>query len=79
MVQRTGVKGISRYGRASQGVKLMNLRDDDLVSAVALVMEGQAETAAKVDEGEDTPELEASADGAPSDGDAPQPEPEDAG
>jgi len=79
MVQRTGVKGISRYGRASQGVKLMNLRDDDLVSAVALVMEGQAETAAKVDEGEDTSELEASADGAPSDGDAPQPEPEDAG
>ncbi len=33
----------------------MNLRDDDLVSAVALVMEGQAETAAKVEEGEETP------------------------
>ena len=34
MVQRTGVKGISRYGRASQGVKLMNLRDEeDRVSA----------------------------------------------
>jgi DNA gyrase subunit A len=63
MVQRTNVKGISRYGRASQGVKLMNLRDDDLVSAVALVMEGQAETAAKVEEGEDPPELEASTDG----------------
>src|SRR5206468_8699961 len=28
MVQRTAVSGISRYGRASQGVKLMNLRDD---------------------------------------------------
>ena len=41
----------------------MNLRDDDLVSAVALVMEGQAETAAKVEEGEDPPELEASTDG----------------
>jgi DNA gyrase subunit A len=66
MVQRTAVKGISRYGRASQGVKLMNLRDDDMVSAVALVMEGQAETAAKVEEGvegEEIPELEASADG----------------
>jgi DNA gyrase subunit A len=64
MVQRTAVKGISRYGRASQGVNVMNLRDDDIVSAVALVMEGQAETAAKVEEdGEDTPELEASADG----------------
>jgi DNA gyrase subunit A len=46
MVQRTAVKGISRYGRASQGVKLMNLRGDDLVSAVALVMETNAETAA---------------------------------
>ena len=63
MVQRTGVKGISLYGRASQGVNVMNLREDDMVSAVALVMEGQADTAAKVDEGEDTPELEAAADG----------------
>jgi len=48
MVQRTGVRGISRYGRASQGVKLMNLRDDDRVSAVALVVEDSAETAAQV-------------------------------
>jgi len=45
MVQRTAVKGISRYGRASQGVKLMNIRDDDLVSAVALVMETEAAAA----------------------------------
>jgi DNA gyrase subunit A len=43
MVQRTSVKGISRYGRASQGVRLMNLKDDDIVSAVALI----------VDDGED--------------------------
>src|SRR5438270_4865152 len=50
MVQRTPVKGISRYGRASQGVRVMNLRDDDVVSAVALVMEDQAETAAAVAE-----------------------------
>src|SRR3954466_15799301 len=48
MVQRTPVRGISRYGRASQGVKLMNLRDDDVVSAVALVMEDSASTAAPV-------------------------------
>jgi DNA gyrase subunit A len=49
MVQRTPVKGISRYGRASQGVKLMNIRDaDDRVSAVALVAESSAETEAKV-------------------------------
>jgi DNA gyrase subunit A len=48
MVQRTAVKGISRYGRASQGVKVMNIRDDDLVSAVALVVESDADTAAAV-------------------------------
>src|SRR5438045_3769819 len=48
MVQRTGVKGISRYGRASQGVKLMNIRGDDRVSAVALVAESSADTAADV-------------------------------
>ncbi len=39
MVQRTSVKGISRYGRASQGVRLMNLKDDDIVSAVALIVD----------------------------------------
>ena len=42
MVQRTGVKGISKQGRPAQGVRLMNLREDDLVSAVALVMETRA-------------------------------------
>ena len=47
MVQRTGVKGISRYGRASQGVRVMNLREGDVVSAVALVVES-TETAAQV-------------------------------
>ncbi len=50
MVQRTSVRGISRYGRASQGVRVMNIRDDDQVSAVALVVESEAETAAKVAE-----------------------------
>jgi DNA gyrase subunit A len=39
MVQRTGVRGISKVGRPGQGVRVMNLRDDDQVSAVALVME----------------------------------------
>jgi DNA gyrase subunit A len=48
MVQRTSVRGISRYGRASQGVRLMNLRPDDQVSAVALVVESEAATAAPV-------------------------------
>ncbi len=48
MVQRTSVRGINRYGRASQGVRVMNIRDDDQVSAVALVVESDAPTAATV-------------------------------
>ena len=48
MVQRTSVRGINRYGRSSQGVRVMNLRDDDQVSAVALVVESEAQTAASV-------------------------------
>ena len=48
MVQRTAVSGINRYGRSAQGVKTMNVRDGDVVSAVAMVVEdaeGDAETA----------------------------------
>ncbi len=48
MVQRTSVRGINRYGRSSQGVRVMNIRDDDQVSAVALVVESEAPTAATV-------------------------------
>jgi DNA gyrase subunit A len=48
MVQRISVRGINRYGRASQGVRLMNLREEDLVSAVALVVENEAAAAASV-------------------------------
>jgi DNA gyrase subunit A len=48
MVQRTGVRGISRVGRPGQGVRVMNIRDDDRVSAVALVME--TNTSAQVQE-----------------------------
>src|SRR4051812_39869691 len=48
MVQRTSVRGINRYGRAAQGVRVMNLREDDTVSAVALVVETDAATAASV-------------------------------
>ncbi|HWD66178.1 MAG TPA: DNA gyrase subunit A [Solirubrobacteraceae bacterium] len=48
MVQRTSVRGINRYGRASQGVKVMNIRDDDQVSAVALVVETEGQTEAQV-------------------------------
>ncbi|MDQ6835058.1 MAG: DNA gyrase subunit A [Actinomycetota bacterium] len=48
MVQRTSVRGINRYGRASQGVRVMNIREDDQVSAVALIVESDAATAAPV-------------------------------
>ncbi len=46
MVQRTGVKGISQQGRPAQGVRVMNVGEDDMVSAVALVMESEADTSA---------------------------------
>jgi DNA gyrase subunit A len=48
MVQRTSVRGISRQGRPAQGVRVMNLREDDQVSAVALVMETTTDTSAEV-------------------------------
>jgi DNA gyrase subunit A len=60
MVQRTGVRGISRMGRATQGVKVMNVRGEDTVSAVALVVESETDFAAAVLENGDEP----SADGA---------------
>jgi DNA gyrase subunit A len=42
MVQRTGASGISRMGRPTQGVRVMNLKPGDRVSAVALVVESAA-------------------------------------
>ena len=39
MVQRTRAGGISQMGRPTQGVRVMNMKDDDVVSAVALVVE----------------------------------------
>jgi DNA gyrase subunit A len=41
MVQRNAVGGISRMGRATQGVRVMNLKKGDRVSAVALVVESE--------------------------------------
>jgi DNA gyrase subunit A len=41
MVQRNAVAGISRMGRPTQGVRLMNLKKGDRVSAVALVVESE--------------------------------------
>ena len=43
-VIRTAADGISRMGRATQGVRLMNLREGDRVSAIARVTEPQGAT-----------------------------------
>src|SRR5919202_4655552 len=40
MVQRTSVRGISRQGRDATGVRVVNMKEDDRVSAVAVVVEG---------------------------------------
>ncbi len=74
MVQRTSVKGINRYGRASQGVKVMNVRDGDSVSAVALVVEEDAPTAAEVAEGGEAVDVVEGANGASPDADGAAPE-----
>ncbi len=71
MVQRTSVKGINSMGRATQGVKVMNIADDDRVSAVALVVEkeegdalpeGDAVVAEQLDVEAETPSENGSAD-----------------
>ena len=46
MVQRTGVRGISQQGRSATGVRVMNVREDDLVRAIALVVESEPDTGA---------------------------------
>ncbi|MBS1869808.1 MAG: DNA gyrase subunit A [Actinobacteria bacterium] len=43
MVQRTGVRGISQQGRAATGVRVMNVREDDCVRAIALVVESEGD------------------------------------
>jgi len=65
MVQRTSVGGISQMGRSTQGVRVMNIKDDDCVSAVALVVESEEGESAADTESSDQEELvEASPDGA---------------
>jgi DNA gyrase subunit A len=46
MVQRTGVRGISQQGRSATGVRVMNVREDDCVRAVALVVESEPDAGA---------------------------------
>jgi DNA gyrase subunit A len=54
MVQRVAARDISQQGRSATGVRVMNLREGDQVSAVALVIESDGETAAAV--AEDVPD-----------------------
>jgi DNA gyrase subunit A len=51
MVQRTPADGISQQGRSATGVRVMNLKDDDLVSAVALVVDTGDEAGEEPGEG----------------------------
>ena len=67
---RTAVDGISRMGRPTQGVRLMNLRGDNTVGSIARVTEPQApddlQTELDVENGDvpgDAPEEPPSADG----------------
>ena len=46
MVQRTRAGEVRQTGRLTQGVRIMNMREDDRVSAVAVVVEEQAADAA---------------------------------
>ena len=57
MVQRTSAAGISQQGRSATGVRVMNLKDDDVVSAVALVVEAGDDAAP------DSPDVTEQADG----------------
>jgi DNA gyrase subunit A len=52
MVQRTAAGGISQQGRSATGVRVMNLKDDDVVSAVALVVDTGEEPAPGAADGE---------------------------
>jgi DNA gyrase subunit A len=45
MIQRIAVRELRPLGRNAQGFRLMNVRDDDLVSAVALVVETETSDA----------------------------------
>jgi DNA gyrase subunit A len=63
MVQRTAVRGISQYGRLSQGVRVMNMKLEDTVSAVALVVEQQADEPGVAEAVANEGPVDASADG----------------
>jgi DNA gyrase subunit A len=69
MVQRTAAGGISQQGRSATGVRVMNLKDEDLVSAVALVVDAGEDVAGELPA--DAPDAPSSANGATPDADVP--------
>ena len=69
MVQRIAVRELRPLGRNAQGFRLMNVREDDVVSAVALVMESETPEVIAEDEDGQVALLEADAtDGVDADG-----------
>jgi DNA gyrase subunit A len=56
MVQRTSAGGISQQGRSATGVRAMNLKNEDLVSAVAVVVDTEDDPAEDALPGEPTPD-----------------------
>jgi len=68
MVQRTSVGGISQMGRSTQGVKVMNIKDDDRVSAVALVVESEEKAGTEAEPDGQEELAEAATDGASPEG-----------
>ena len=66
LVQRTAVRGISQQGRTATGVRVMNVREGDEVSAVALIVESEPDDAVGSvtdDVVEGAPPVDAAADG----------------
>jgi DNA gyrase subunit A len=58
MVQRTSAGGISQQGRSATGVRVMNLKEDDVVSAIALVVDDVEPGNGSVDGPPDAPSTE---------------------
>jgi DNA gyrase subunit A len=66
MVQRTSAAGISQQGRSATGVRVMNLKDDDVVSAVALVVDAGDDAVGDVEAAQPSEPMLDSLDGAES-------------
>ncbi len=57
MVVKTAVKGISTFGRTASGVKIVNVKADDYVVAVARTTPDDDEPVSDNDNGQDIPEI----------------------